>query len=65
MSQPDDAIEAFWKRCVSMAADLEEGLYTMFPRDWEDLSEKLDDVLGEMEALSPVRRQTFAVVYGR
>ncbi|USQ74095.1 hypothetical protein NF552_23125 (plasmid) [Roseomonas mucosa] len=63
MSHPDDAIEALWKRCVSMAADLDEGLYTMFPRDWEDLSEKLDDVLGEMEALSPVRRQKFADVY--
>lgn len=65
MPDSPDAIDTLWKRCGAMSIDLEEGLWTMFPRDWEDLSEELDEALAEMQTLSPSRRQEFEAAFGR
>ena len=65
MPDSPDAIDTLWKRCGSMSTDLEEGLWTMVPRDWENLSQELDEALGEMEILSPNRRQQFETAFGR
>ncbi|MDU7519842.1 MAG: hypothetical protein E7K72_00365 [Roseomonas mucosa] len=65
MRASETELDRLWNRCASLANDLEEGLWSMFPRDWEDIAGKLDELLGEMEELSPSRRQTFAESLGR
>ena len=65
MSTNETKLQRLWQECATVANDLEEGLWTMFPPDWERLASKLEDLLGEMEDLSPSERQRFMYSLGR
>lgn len=62
---PTTTLDDLWKRCASLYDVLAEEPFSMFPPDWERLSDRLDEYLGEMEERSPAHRQRFELRFGR
>lgn len=58
-------VKALYGRCARIHGELEEELSSAFPPDWEAKAERLEELLSDIEALSPSARQTFAKDFGR